>query len=116
MTKQEFEKLAKWAIVEEKKTGKRFEVKEKTYDLVFSDGRTGKYKDYKVCSEHTESFNSLYSYDYLRNQWIFDCKMYSENRKWYWIWNHEYVRDIDDHKINEIEKICEMNKEKNIII
>ena len=116
MTKQEFEKTGKWDIVEDKKTGEKCEVKEKKDRyFVFSDKTTGEYKDYKVCKEHTESFDSIYSYDYLRNRWVFDCKAYSENGKWYWLWNHEYVRDISNYEMKMIEKFRKENKEKNML-
>ena len=116
MTKQKFERTAKWDIVEDKKTGERCEVKEKQDNgFAFSDGTTGKYKDYKTCREHTESFTSIYSYDFLRNRWHYDCKAYLENGKWYWLWNHEYVRDITDYEIKEIERIRADNKEKNMV-
>ena len=106
MTKNEFEKTARWAIVENRKTGKRYEVKAKQESqFVFSDETKGNYKDYIVCREQTEPFGSLYTYDYLRDRWIFDCKLYEENGKWYNLWNHNYVRDVTEHEREKMDSL-----------
>lgn len=60
MTKNEFEKSARWAIVENRKTGKRYEVKGKQESqFVFSDDTKGNYKDYK--------WYNLWNHEYVRD-------------------------------------------------
>ena len=116
MKKIEFDRLSVWSIVENRKTHECFEVQGKQENrLLFSDGVLDDYRKYTICQEKTEFFGSVLGYDFLRNRWIFDCKAYLVNKKWYWLWNHEYVRDLDDFDIRKIESVRQQYPEKNML-
>ena len=106
MKRKEFDLLSKGSIVYDRKTKKNYEVLKKEGDYILTkDGISIPYKDCILQKEKFRKFDSIYGYDYLRQRWIYDCKLYLKDGKWFLLSSDEYMKDIDNSEKKDIDNL-----------
>lgn len=116
MTRVEFERLAIDDPVAIRKTGEKFLVESKNENgfVQLSDKNWYPYRVLNRLPICFHLFNTVYGYDATRERWVYDCKYYLKDGKWWNLYTHEEAMPLDKWMMRDMRKIMNENSQLSL--
>ena len=111
MTRVEFERLDIDDPVSVRKTGEKFLVTGKNANgfVQLSDENWYAYRVLNRLPICFQVFNAIYGYDFTRERWVYDCKYYLKDGKWWYLYTHKEAMALDKWMMRDMRKIMNEN-------